>query len=148
MLNSPRFDPASLVIIERLNQVLERLDAPLAWSPQVTLSNNHVDPSLSQLISTGHLDANLPSPNAAYPQIQRRESEVEEFMKIPSSRATADTILTWPIFDGIYPPNYLVDALFATENGAGSDDEYSSNEVSPRSPVSSLLCKFALWAKS
>ncbi|KFY47065.1 hypothetical protein V494_00199 [Pseudogymnoascus sp. VKM F-4513 (FW-928)] len=42
----------------------------------------------------------------------------KDYLRIPSANTTADTILTWPIFGGEYPPGYLIEAIL----GKGEDD--------------------------
>lgn len=43
----------------------------------------------------------------------------KDYLRIPSTNTTADTILTWPIYAGEYPPGYLIEAIL----GKGEDDK-------------------------
>lgn len=43
------------------------------------------------------------------------------YQRIPTCNTTADSVLTWPIFQGRYPPNYLVDVLL----------EYNTAQLDP-----------------
>lgn len=54
-------------------------------------------------------------------------------LKIPSSRTTPDTILTWPIFNGVYPPSTLQTAIFEQDNTS----RYSQGDY--YSPITSVL---------
>ena len=44
-----------------------------------------------------------------------------DFLEIPAHKTSADTVLTWEVFEGRYPANALISALFTT--GASSQDE-------------------------
>jgi hypothetical protein len=120
-----RFDPASLVMIDKLNQIIRNLTA---------LQPQHRDVAVPGLQSTYdlafHNSAHLPtalgsseSPlSQTHSYAKARHGDVEDFMEIPSFRTTADAILLWPIFDGKYPPEYLVDVLFESRS-RDTDDE-------------------------
>lgn len=64
-----------------------------------------------------------------------------DFTHIPPQQTTADTILTWPIFDGKYDSDYLIQPLLsdpdasdprATSNGVGERDSFTLvNSIGP-----------------
>ncbi|KAL6412655.1 hypothetical protein AUP68_03860 [Ilyonectria robusta] len=113
-LGHSSFDPASLLILDRLNQLLDRFDSatiPFSSAQVVPPSDN---PAFH---SSHHLQVNKENETAIEPSD-------EEYMRIPSSRATCDTILLWPIFGGRYPANYLLEPLLS----AGCDSEDESEE--------------------
>ncbi|KFY53029.1 hypothetical protein V497_08410, partial [Pseudogymnoascus sp. VKM F-4516 (FW-969)] len=45
----------------------------------------------------------------------------KDYLRIPSTNTTADTILTWPIFARQYPPEYLIDAILGKRDDDKSD---------------------------
>lgn len=102
-----RFDPASILILDRLNQVLTRLDqapgflaAPLVEPVPSPTTIPH-DPSASAT-GNGYAD---------YDQL-----------RIPSEQTTADSVLQWPIFGNRYPPNFLTDPVFESELAGDSHE--------------------------
>ena len=118
-------------MLERLNQILERLDHP-AGHP----SSQH----LPETTSVAHPE---PSPVSSISHLsQVHETEpvdfLNEYMKIPSSRTTADAVLLWPIFEGKYPPNLLIDSLLEVGIDAESDNEDEPGSRIPVHPRSSL----------
>lgn len=52
-----------------------------------------------------------------------------DYLQIPPHRTTADTVLTWPIFEGRYEPNSLIEPLF-TPSGAsdGNSTVYAAGD--------------------
>ena len=44
----------------------------------------------------------------------------KDYLQIPSSRGSADTVLTWPIFRGRFRENALITTLFQSSHGAES----------------------------
>ncbi|CAI4216032.1 unnamed protein product [Parascedosporium putredinis] len=96
------FDPASILILDRLNQVLARLD-DISERPLAT-TLREADPQIPP-----HCN---PSPVSAAPH---RALDDYDQLHIPSSCTSPDAVLQWPIFEGRYPPNYLIDSTFASE---------------------------------
>lgn len=109
-----RFDPASLLILDRLNQLLDRFDSATIPFPTAQVVPPTDNPAFH---SSHHLHVNKENETAIEPSD-------EEYMRIPSSRPTCDTILLWPIFGGRYPANYLLEPLLST----GCDSEDDSEE--------------------
>ena len=112
-------------MLERLNQILERLDHPAAYhSPQ----------HLPEIMQAPHLAPSPVSSISHSTQVYEPEPVdfLDEYMKIPSSRTTADAVLLWPVFEGRYPPNLLIDSLLKVEFDAESDGE---DEPCSRMPV-------------
>lgn len=64
-----------------------------------------------------------------------------DFSHIPPHKTTADEVLTWPIFEAVFPPNYLIDAHlgYRLSTGGVFDDDvdadstilHISNNVAP-----------------
>lgn len=93
------FDPASILILDRLNQVLSRLD--------------RFDTHAISSPETGTIaDSRIADTHIGTPSLQGQANQ----LKIPSRRTTPDDVLQWPIFQKLYPPNYLSDAVFEAEN--------------------------------
>ena len=100
-------------MIDKLNHIIQRLDAGPLGIQQTGFTN-----SCQEFTGTALPNAQVfgESPQSqTHVFVKARDGDVEEFMEIPSSRTTADTILIWPIFEGRYPPEYLVDALFKAQ---------------------------------
>ena len=102
------FDPASLLILDRLNQVLSRLDQ----IPAALAGVNHEPPVLP--VEVHHAPAqedSLSQEDGAYDQL-----------RIPPARTNPDAVLRWPIFENRYPPNYITDAVFVADSIDGDTD--------------------------
>jgi hypothetical protein len=106
-------------MLERLNQILERLDSFGQYLP------NHATPEAVPAVDFQPAPDSriLHSPHAGYDADPADLSD-REYMTIPSSRTTSDTILSWPIFENRYPPNFLVQSLYHSEVDVDSDDEF------------------------
>jgi hypothetical protein len=108
----------------RTRSSFEALSQP---SPMVTLDT--LSPVVSSHIRSPPNQTNV----AAEPS--------RDFSHIPAASTTADTVLTWPIFDGQYRANYLVEPLLsnprvsdpplAVRNVTGSDSYELSNTLAP-----------------
>lgn len=48
-----------------------------------------------------------------------------DFLRIPPHRASADTILQWPVFEGRYPPNSIIGVLFRPDDQQTAQDGQS-----------------------
>lgn len=116
-----RFDPASIAILDRLNQVLSRLDE-IPSAPTTVVSGP------ADLASSSTL--RIPeTPPASRGAVSAPGDQYDE-LHIPSGRTTPDAILQWPIFEHQYPPTYLIDATFAAEM---PDDDSENESSSPTS---------------
>ncbi|KAE8396366.1 hypothetical protein BDV23DRAFT_48080 [Aspergillus alliaceus] len=97
-----------------LGKVIERLD---------NLSHA-VENIQSFLFSNGTPTSSAPSA----PQLKGKEFDVSEedaepykdYLQVPSSRGSADTVLTWPIFHGRFRENALITTVFQSPHGAES----------------------------
>ncbi len=57
---------------------------------------------------------------SSHPDLTRQSSAIDvaaaesskDFLAIPAARTTCDTVLSWPIYSGRYPPNALISILF------------------------------------
>ncbi|KAE9373064.1 hypothetical protein N431DRAFT_336998 [Stipitochalara longipes BDJ] len=128
-------DHSALVIIERLNEVIQRLDTHIPWTGPGTSSTLPNQSLLHDGFSQNVIGQSFSeSPEVSQVHVSHSEhvqgNSVEEFMKIPASRTNADTILLWPIFNGEFLPNHFVDMLFRTEHVVNDDSTvYRSSEA-------------------
>ncbi|RDW69228.1 hypothetical protein BP6252_08248 [Coleophoma cylindrospora] len=121
------FDPASLLMLERLNHIIERLDTITPASPPSASAPSPArgEPRHPQ---TARFAESSP-PSEATASINHDHID-DEYLRIPSSRTTPDTILCWPIFEGQYPQDYLVETLFVAASEADAEDS-SCNQPHP-----------------
>ncbi|CAH0057491.1 unnamed protein product [Clonostachys solani] len=112
--NHSSFDPASLLIIEKLNQVLSRLD------------NNEDEPPIS------------PENVRSEPQ-QARDVQpgIEENTYFCSSFTSTDSVMSWPIFEGELGQVHLGEETFLTdyERTRAFDKEYSEGTRTHRASI-------------
>ncbi|KAH8734252.1 hypothetical protein BGZ61DRAFT_341832 [Ilyonectria robusta] len=118
------FDPASLLILDRLDQVLSRLNQlpdslRVSTIPTADTHISPVDEPPQPLIS--------PDQDSSY-----------DHLRIPSSKTSPDAILQWPIFENRYPRNYMVDAVFMADMADDSDVEELNPAVKTRRSNSRL----------
>lgn len=119
-------------MLERLNQIIERLDNPMGFQSTKSLSNTSLTGHVQQTgLSSNTHESSVYEPGAMDPSD-------DEYMKIPSSRVTVDTVLMWPIFEGRYPPNFLVEPLFDAAVESDSDDEAEGESRSSKFAGSNL----------
>ncbi|KAF4974102.1 hypothetical protein FZEAL_8975 [Fusarium zealandicum] len=100
------FDPASILILERLNDVLSQLE-------NVRAKGDDLSPSFQG--------------TRGAPSVDEQDSVYAQ-LRIPPAKTSPDGILQWPIFENQYPPNYLNDAVFAAE---ASDDDCDLEHAAP-----------------
>ncbi|KAH6621711.1 hypothetical protein C7974DRAFT_397016 [Boeremia exigua] len=97
------FDPASILILDRLNQVLARLDqgpsSSANTSPTAPTPGDSVHASTT---ATSDLDLAV-------------EQESYDQLRVPSSQTTPDTILSWPVFQRQFPASFTTDSVFEAE---------------------------------
>ncbi|KAL3459529.1 hypothetical protein BJX64DRAFT_301264 [Aspergillus heterothallicus] len=101
------FDPASLLILDKLNQVLDRLN------PQAALARS------ASSIQSDRSDHPVPSPQAAAgnPVFQADATPLAlDGLQIPSSFSSPDWVLDWPIFDDQFRQGCLAEELFVAEH--------------------------------
>lgn len=145
-----RFDPASLLILDRLNQVLSCLHDEVLpringggtrYVQPPTEIQHDADGNLLQNLEAGKADhdaALLLSINQVHQALSEDRTQMvylppeandvtpeespADYLRIPSCRTTADTVLQWPIFQSEYPPDYLIRNLYLTVTGTGPQD--------------------------
>jgi hypothetical protein len=99
-----RLDHASQLIIDRLDQVLQKLDEPK-----------------SSDFAGRERDRRDAAPRATSPgapsvvQAEEDELNMDENSPIPEHRTSPDAIIDWPIFGNRYPLGYFTNALFAED---------------------------------
>ncbi|KAF4970536.1 hypothetical protein FSARC_2445 [Fusarium sarcochroum] len=116
------FDPASIVIIDKLSQVLSRLDqiqTPVTGPFPVSTQVGVVQPS-NPLTTNDTADQSSPG-HRGNPEQDQISDEQQDQLHIPSSKTNVDSILQWPIFGNRYPPNYLTDAVYELEAYDGGE---------------------------
>ncbi|KAH9207667.1 hypothetical protein DL95DRAFT_482473 [Leptodontidium sp. 2 PMI_412] len=111
-------DPASQMIVDRLDQLLRRVDQDAAQSSKALDQVLH---KLDQVRSTGlNQDALGPAfsseaPATSHP-VHAQESDIhlieDENMLTPASQTSPDAVLDWPIFENQFPWGYITDSLF------------------------------------
>ncbi|KPM42712.1 hypothetical protein AK830_g3857 [Neonectria ditissima] len=109
------FDPASLLILDKLNQVLSRLDRahiPVGHAsiPGQVGGPETPSPRIS-VTETNPLSVQAIPANGVDTQDQDLDGESDQ-LHIPSSRTNVDSVLQWPIFGGRFPPSYISDTVF------------------------------------
>ena len=139
MKRNRRLDTASLIIIERLDNILERLDEN---RPR---TQNDPEPD-SQ--ATSSITAAESVPRITYTGTYNEQQDADEthsYLKIPPCQTSPDATLAWPIFGGKYPRDYINECLFINEveDPGPRDHMGSSNEVSSRA-VRSLIDEEAI----
>ncbi|CAO2658431.1 Nn.00g061540.m01.CDS01 [Neocucurbitaria sp. VM-36] len=103
------FDPASILILNRLDQVLSRLGRSDTSTPLTSI--------------TGQLStAGTAAPGPQFSESQVGVSPWQNQLKIPARLATADIILQWAIFEGRYQESHLTNAVFEAEILEDSSD--------------------------
>ncbi|KAF2020421.1 hypothetical protein BU24DRAFT_338474 [Aaosphaeria arxii CBS 175.79] len=120
-----RFDPASILILDRLDQVLARLDNGPALSTNPSVTTGALGPDTAAHVSTA---AGGPLGEEQYSYDQ---------LRIPSRQTTPDAILAWPIFQHRWPDNFTTDPLFDAElsDGETEDAGFRSNVSSPTGSI-------------
>ncbi len=119
-----RFDPASILILDRLDQVLARLD----HSPK-NLTGSSLVTETPRADSAPHVPATA--------GISLSQEQDYDQLRIPSSQTTPDAILAWPIFMHRWPDNFITDPLFDAELSDRQTEEAISHP-NVRSQTSSV----------
>lgn len=140
------FDPASQIILERLDQVLQKLDEKEVESAgtihrisqtlenlrseQVSLTTTaqeSVTPSLAstwQALST--MGENVESE-------KDRKLQLDENMLTPSARTSPDAVLDWPVFESCYVTGFITRELFDQNFIDDSRTDKSEHDISQSS---------------
>ncbi|KAJ4356257.1 uncharacterized protein N0V89_004288 [Didymosphaeria variabile] len=100
-------DQSSILILDRLNQVLSKLD--------------HIDtPTTPSTSAATRTTLGLQSTDLQANALTLQDQSDQ--LKIPSRRTTADAVLKWPVFQNRWPANYLTNAIFEAENSEYDSD--------------------------
>ena len=112
----PSFDPASLLILDKLNQTLEKLTevgrevkgqtaAAMRSSPSCGYGHGHRH-------SAGACNVTPPSPS--------------DCLEVPTAFGSAEAILTWPVFHGRWPRNFLSQEILigSLPSGSGAQGDH------------------------
>ncbi|KAL3450803.1 hypothetical protein BJX65DRAFT_270142 [Aspergillus insuetus] len=102
------FDPASLLILEKLNEVLRKLDQ----EPDEKLQRAAV----SEILNGDNNPANTPAAPGAVVgdryDVQAHVPPALDALQVPSSFTSTDSVLAWPIFGNRFRRGYLAEELF------------------------------------
>ncbi|KAM0720454.1 hypothetical protein Q7P37_004590 [Cladosporium fusiforme] len=108
------FDPASLLIIEKLNQVLDRLPGEANDAQQ--------QQSTSQAAHHGGLIADhTPSKDNTSPEDD--DNIAIDSMRVPSAYSSVEQIFTWPIFNKDTAAQRVANTIFATQSSDSKEDD-------------------------
>jgi hypothetical protein len=122
LTDSPRFDPASIAILERLNQVLESVgEIPdvIRKNVETAVKNNALPPNPALRV-TENFDA--------FSDGQELNSDD---LTAPAGILRVESILAWPILAGIVAPNYILEALSDTKAHRGNASFLNSGTDNP-----------------
>ena len=137
MLTSQRIEPTTRELFDRLDQIQERVDSIASrigthgtrnlsrpWKKPAKIA---VDIAINMpRLASEHL---VTSPGYAtspgFPQSLDADGLSRDYLKIPSSNTTADTVLTWPIFQSRFSPEHLTNTLLT--HSPRERDENSEN---------------------
>ena len=155
-LSGPEEDTLTLnqvvdILGHQIQEVANRLDN-LPFRPTAGASHNgrssqlnNILPGLERIESIDH-QGYFPSPehldDVVYTRHNDRPEPSRDFSHIPPHKTTADEVLTWPIFEDAYPPDYFIDAHLGYKLSTGGsfvdedvDLEHSilpsSNSIAP-----------------
>lgn len=126
------FDPASIAILDRLNQVLSRLDN-LPSSP-----SHGISPHAPAPISA---DAHCQGPQTGLVEYNETNCQTQSSstngLSMPAAQTSLEAVLRWPILSSRYPPGWINDAVFESEMvESDSDEEGQSPGGAPPLPRS------------
>ena len=107
-------DPGTKLMVSRLDQILQSIETSNDLIKVVEQKNGRLrgfpSPPGTDKASTSH---HVLEPS-------------KDYLRIPSCKTSADTVLTWPIFSDEYPPDCLIGSIFTqTNDQSGSDDSFS-----------------------
>ena len=109
------FDPASLKILERLDQVLSKLDSMPVTAPVAPSSASVVNG-----LSNGH--EILPHPTRPIPSGgQNDQASADDEAWMPAGRTNVESVLAWPVFSDCQNPNHVLDAIYGAESEDSED---------------------------
>lgn len=116
LMRMSRFDPASILILEKLEKVLSRLDQVQTTSPPSTHDTSLIAPNVTRHESSNGISCLDSQGQKSRGQDQDSDNCDFDQRSIPTARTTADAVLQWPVFGSCYPPNYIIDAAFVDNN--------------------------------
>ncbi|OAL28488.1 hypothetical protein AYO20_09436 [Fonsecaea nubica] len=147
------FDPASLLILQKLNEIIDRLDSSL--TANIQLGSHEPDTTWSPSIQ-GNLERTSPSPSRETApralQLDQEEHVSNDglaeygYRKVPPACMAVDTVLTWPIFGNLFQADFLISALFIPDEGvfenATGPQERSQNRAVNFEDAPALVDRF------
>ncbi|KAH7389223.1 hypothetical protein BKA64DRAFT_758445 [Cadophora sp. MPI-SDFR-AT-0126] len=144
-------DPASQRVMDRLDQVLRKLDLNEEQSSQnfsqILRKLDQAQPHHGRRPDTIGVDPALDSASASQ-QDTDGDLTMDENMMTPDGRTSPDAVIDWPVFKNQYPLGFITDSLFvhayASLTPTSTSDELSSpsiNEESVPRLVEVFLCR-------
>ncbi|KAF7959439.1 hypothetical protein EAE96_001056 [Botrytis aclada] len=140
------FDPASQIIVELLDQVLQKLDEKEAESAETL---HRISQALEKLRSekfsltsteyeyvTPSLTSAWQAPSTIGQSLESEkdhELQLDENMLTPSARTSPDAVLDWPVFESYYLKDVIIRELFDQEIVDDSRPDKSEHDVSQSS---------------
>jgi hypothetical protein len=112
----PSFDPASLLILEKLNEVSQKIDS--IGSPAGVSRPPQAQPPPAE-ISPGNATSHTP------PAAHLDSIDTVDCLEVLAPFASLDYVLTWPVFGGRWPQDLLSREVYNRSFGSGrssSDD--------------------------
>ena len=119
-------DPNTQMMVSRLDQILSGVRS-------INNAMSHQAAPVPTLAPKMSMHSTLSTPT----QNQVTESS-QDYLQIPPHRTTADTVLTWPVFNGHYPPNYLIEPLFMSRNSQSIRSDVSEDVMTVPGGLKSL----------
>lgn len=120
-LTYPRLDPASQLIINRLDLVLEKLDETRTWPTkqleqvlQQCCSKPRGSTSGQGVASSPKVGPTIATLNQDMPSVLETVDDLnlDLNMMTPPCRTSPDAVLDWPVFESRYRSGYISDGLF------------------------------------
>lgn len=103
------FDPASLLILEKLNLTLQKL---AEIDQQVKGQNTGAINDTGSAVVVAGTSFPTYSPRASTGSCQVTSSSSSDLLEVPTTFGSTEAILTWPIFNGRWPSNVLSQEIF------------------------------------
>ncbi|KAK4954143.1 hypothetical protein LTR10_007571 [Elasticomyces elasticus] len=129
------YDPASIAILDRLSQVLARLDQLPAAATSFSQAGTSPSCSTPQAVYSG---PDLGSAQQQQQLLLRDQLSYDE-LRIPGGKTTPEAVLDWPILSGRHPAGCLLDAVFEAELCDEDEEGQEGNDSSGRTKSSRSL---------
>jgi hypothetical protein len=112
------------------------------------LAANHEE-HFSETAAENHYYRGIFSAASSTQHVESIHEISKDYLRIPTCNTTADSVLTWPIFEGRFPPEYLIDILLESASHKPDQGVWSDTlsvpgglEPIPDERIPSLIDKF------